>query len=96
MRMDALDRCGIEESLFICTTAAGTWEFVTVRGRGCALLLDGERVTSGDASPASVDRVLSAFMRVARSGGTAGAVFRAVPPPAETDGTPEPLRMWDR
>ena len=94
--MDALDRCGIEESLFICATAAGTWEFVTVRGRGCALLLDGERVTSGDASPASVDRVLSAFMRVAGPRRTAGHRFRAVPPAAEMQGEPDPLRRWDR
>ena len=94
--MDALDHCGIEESLFICTTAAGTWEFVTVRGRGCALLLDGERVTSGDASPASVDRVLGAFMRVARPGGTAAARFRVASQAAEMHRAAEALGRWDR
>lgn len=94
--MDALDRCEIEESLFICTTADGTWEFVTVRGRGCALLLDGERVTSGDASPASVDRVLSAFLQAARPGGSAAVRFRVVASGAPMHVAPEAARRWDR
>jgi hypothetical protein len=58
--MDARDY-RTEESLFIRTTPGGTWEFVTVRGRGCALLRDGERVAWGDSSAASVERVLGAF-----------------------------------
>ena len=90
--MDARNHSGgggqVEESLFICNTAGGTWEFVTVRDRGCALLLDGERVTAGDASPESVERVLNAFLRVSQPRGTAGP---RLPPAA-----PEPVGLQRR
>jgi len=75
------------ESLFTCTTAGGTWEFVVLAGGGCALLLDGERVTSGDGSPESIRRVVEAFLRVLRVRGTAGP--RIPPPPENGRGDPE-------
>ena len=63
------------EPLFARTTAGGTWAFVALPD-GCALLRDGERVASGDASPSSVGRVLDEFLRVTRSGATAAAGLR--------------------
>ena len=74
--------------MLTCVTAGGTWEFVTMGtdeagGRGCALLLDGQPVTSGDASPASVRRVMDAFLRAARVRETAAG--RPQAPPAEPD-----------
>ena len=68
------------EPLFARTTAGGTWAFVALPD-GCALLLDGERVTSGDASPAGVGRVLDEFLRVAGVRGTAAAAGPPAPPP---------------
>lgn len=89
--MDALHRGGVEESLFICTTRGGTWEFVTVRDRGCALLLDGEPVTAGDARPESVERVLNAFLRVARGTGSAWPRCGVMPPADDAHRQEEPF-----
>ena len=91
MRMDARDHNEVEESLFICNTAGGTWEFVTVRDRGCALLLDGERVTAGDASPDSIERVLNAFLRVSQPRGTAGPRLPVAPPESDRRPGGEPF-----
>lgn len=59
------------EPLFACTAEGGIWEFVTLREGGCALLLDGKRITAGDDSPPSVERVMDAFLRAARLRGPA-------------------------
>lgn len=72
------------EPLFMCTTAGGTWAFVALPD-GCALLLDGERVTSGDASPESVARVLDEFLRVAQVRRPAAPAEPRLPPAADPD-----------
>ena len=64
MRTDAPDS-EVKQSLFIFVAANGTWEFVALRDGGCALLLDGESVATGDCTEPSVERVLGEFMRVA-------------------------------
>jgi hypothetical protein len=69
------------EPLFTRTTAGVTWTFVAGPDR-CAVLLDGEPVASGDATPASVARVLDAFLRAAP--GVRADAGPRVPPASDT------------
>lgn len=57
---------GGAEPLFTCTMDGRVWEFVTLRERGCALVLDGERVRSGDDSSQAIQGVMDAFLCATR------------------------------